>query len=162
MEERMNTLLQPRIRRLDVQECREILARNHVGRIAYAWRNHVDIEPLHYVLDGEWLYGRTSPGTKLDVTGEDWWPVAFEVDEVEGIFHWRSVVVHGGFYGLDKDGPEWETAAWSRGAELLCALVPETLGPGDPVPFRTVLFRIAVQEISGREAVPGVPNEPWA
>lgn len=153
----MSTMLQPRIRGLSRAECEQILARNHVGRIAYAWKNHVDIQPLHYVFDGQWLYGRTSPGTKLDVTGDQWWPVAFEVDEIEGLFQWRSVVVHGGFYAIDEDGAEWEAAAWHRGVDLLRALVPDTFKPGDPVPFRTVLFRIAVQEISGREATPGEP-----
>jgi nitroimidazol reductase NimA-like FMN-containing flavoprotein (pyridoxamine 5'-phosphate oxidase superfamily) len=151
----MSTMPQPRIRRLSDEACKEILARNHVGRIAYAWKNHVDIQPLHYVYDGQWLYGRTSPGTKLDVTGDQWWPVAFEVDEVQGIFEWRSVVVHGGFYAIDEDGPEWEETAFNKGVDLLRALIPETFTPGDPVPFRTVLFRIAVQEMSGREATPG-------
>jgi nitroimidazol reductase NimA-like FMN-containing flavoprotein (pyridoxamine 5'-phosphate oxidase superfamily) len=151
----MSTMQQPRIRRLDAEQCKEILARNHVGRIAYAWKNHVDIQPLHYVYDGQWLYGRTSPGTKLDVTGDQWWPVAFEVDEVQGIFEWRSVVVHGGFYAIDEDGPEWEETAFNKGVDLLRELIPETFTPGDPVPFRTVLFRIAVQEMTGREATPG-------
>lgn len=154
----MRTMPQPRIRRLDKEECEQILSRNHVGRIAYAWKNHVDIQPLHYVYDGQWLYGRTSPGTKMDVTGDQWWPVAFEVDEVEGVFQWRSVVVHGGFYAIDENGPEWEEASFNRGVDLLRELIPETFTPGDPVPFRTVVFRIAVQEISGREATPGGPG----
>ncbi|HYR11186.1 MAG TPA: pyridoxamine 5'-phosphate oxidase family protein [Longimicrobium sp.] len=158
----MSTMLRPRIRRLEREECERILSRNHVGRIAYAWKNHVDIEPLHYVFDGEWLYGRTSPGTKLNVTGDQWWPVAFEVDEVEGTFRWRSVVVHGGFYPIDEAGAEWERAAHQRGLDLLRALVPDTFTPDDPAPFRTVLFRIAAQEVSGREAAPGEPNQPWA
>lgn len=151
----MSTMPQPRIRRLDKEECGAILARNHVGRLAYASKNHVDIQPLHYVYDGQWLYGRTSPGTKLDVTGDQWWPVAFEVDEVQGIFQWRSVVVHGGFYAIDEDGSEWQETAFNKGVDLLRELIPETFTPGDPVPFRTVLFRIAVQEMTGREATPG-------
>ncbi|HEX5870360.1 MAG TPA: hypothetical protein VFY65_08095, partial [Longimicrobium sp.] len=52
-------------------------------------------------------------------------------------------------------GPEWEEAAFNKGVDLLRELIPETLTPGDPVPFRTVLFRIAVQEMTGREATPG-------
>ena len=158
----MSTLLQPRIRRLDRAECARILSRNHMGRIAYAWRKQVEIEPLRYVFDGQWLYGRTSPGTRLSVTGEQWWPVAFEVDEVEGTFCWRSVVVHGGFYPIDENGPEWERAAHRRGLDLLRALVPETLTPDDPAAGRTVLFRISADEMSGREAAPGRPDEPWA
>jgi nitroimidazol reductase NimA-like FMN-containing flavoprotein (pyridoxamine 5'-phosphate oxidase superfamily) len=154
----MSTLSQPRIHTLSREECEGILARNHVGRMAYAYGNRVDIEPLHYVFDGEWLYGRTSRGTKLIATGEQWWPVAFEVDEVEGLFQWRSVVVHGGFYAIAPDGPEWQEAARSKGLELLRTLLPETLTADDPVPHRKVLFRISIQEISGREATPGEPS----
>jgi nitroimidazol reductase NimA-like FMN-containing flavoprotein (pyridoxamine 5'-phosphate oxidase superfamily) len=150
-------MTKPRIRALSREECEQILARNHVGRLAFAWKNHVDIEPLHYVFDGEWLYGRTSWGTKLVVTGEQWWPVAFEVDEVEGLFKWRSVVVHGGFHAIPEEGPEWQEAARSKGLELLRTLLPETLTPDDPVPHRRVLFRISLQEVEGREATPAPP-----
>jgi len=145
----------PRFRALGRDECIALLARNHVGRIAYAWRNQVEIEPLHYVYDDGWLYGRTSHGAKLETTGTDWWPVAFEVDEVEELFRWRSVVVHGGFYTVEDDGLELHAQEWRRGVELLRTLIPETFTADDPVAFRTVVFRMAVQELSGREAVPG-------
>ena len=145
----------PRFRTLSREECIAILARNHVGRIAYAWRNHVDIEPLHYVYHDGWLYGRTSHGAKLEVTGNAWWPVAFEVDEIEGLFAWRSVVVHGGFYTLADDGADVFREEWRRGVELLRTLIPQTFTDDDPVAFRTVVFRMAVQEVTGREAVPG-------
>ena len=144
----------PRIRALDREECERILARNRVGRLAYARQNRVDIEPLHYVFDNGWIYGRTSHGTKLLVTGEEWWPVAFEVDEVEDVFQWRSVVVHGGFYVIDEYGADWEAGQWRRGVELLRQIIPETLAEGDPVPHRRVVFRIALQEVAGREAEP--------
>ena len=147
---------QPRIRELDREECERILSRNRVGRMAYSYKNHVDIEPLHYVYHDGWLYGRTSHGAKLVATGNEWWPVAFEVDEVEDVFQWRSVVVHGGFYIIDEYGPNWEAASWRRGLELLRQIIPETMTEADPVPHRRVLFRIAVQEITGREAEPGV------
>jgi nitroimidazol reductase NimA-like FMN-containing flavoprotein (pyridoxamine 5'-phosphate oxidase superfamily) len=120
----------------------------------------VDIEPLHYVYHDGWLYGRTSHGAKLDVTGTTWWPVAFEVDEVEELFRWRSVVVHGGFYTVADDGVESHAEEWRRGIELLRMLVPDTFAEGDPVGFRTVVFRMAVQEVTGREAVPGDEAEP--
>ena len=139
------------VRTLDGEACERILARNRVGRLAYAHRNQVDIEPLHYVYHKGWIYGRTSEGAKLRATGTDWWPVAFEVDEVEDVFRWRSVVVHGGFYVLDEWGPDWEAAEWRHGVELLRTIVPETMAPGDPVPHRRAVFRIALQEVTGRE-----------
>ena len=145
----------PRIRELDRESCERILARNRVGRLAYARHNRVDIEPLHYVYHDGWIYGRTSHGAKLQATGTEWWPVAFEVDEVEDLFQWRSVVVHGGFYVVDEYGPDWEAATWRQGLELLRQIIPETLAEGDPVPHRRVVFRIALQEVTGREAEPG-------
>jgi nitroimidazol reductase NimA-like FMN-containing flavoprotein (pyridoxamine 5'-phosphate oxidase superfamily) len=151
----MSTPQPPAIRSLDRRECEEILARNHVGRLAFTWEGRVDIEPLHYAYHDGWIYGRTSHGHKMDAVGYTWSPVAFEVDEVEEIFRWRSVVVHGGFYALPEQGAEWEQEEWRRGVELLRGLIPETLSSGDPVAFRTVLFRIAVQDVTGREATPG-------
>ena len=145
----------PRIRELTREECDAVLARGTVGRLAYARERRVDIEPLHYVYADGWVYGRTAHGAKMEAMGYEWWPVAFEVDEVEGVFQWRSVVVHGGFYPMTEEGADWEKAEWRKGVELLRQIIPETFGEGDPVPFRTVLFRIAAQEVSGREAVPG-------
>ena len=152
----------PTIRVLTPDECIEILARNQVGRLAYSRANHIGIEPLHYVYHGGWLYGRTSEGTKISITGYSWHPVAFEVDEVESVFQWRSVVVHGGFYTIPSPPEEHQVEEWERGVELLRAIVPETFEHDDPVPYRTILFRIAVQEVSGREATPWSEPEPSA
>ena len=151
----MSTTQPPAFRALDRRECEEILARNHVGRLAYTWEGHVNIEPLHYVYHDGWIYGRTSHGQKMDAVGYTWSPVAFEVDEIEDIFRWRSVVVHGGFYAIPEHGAEWEREEWRKGVELLRGLIPQTLGGDDPVAFRTVLFRIAVQDVTGREDTPG-------
>ena len=42
------------IRTLSADECHALLASHHIGRLAYAYKQRVDIEPLHYVADGEW------------------------------------------------------------------------------------------------------------
>jgi uncharacterized protein len=151
----METTPRPTFRELDRSECLEILGRNHVGRVAYARQNHIDLEPVHYVYSDGWIYGRTSKGKKIEMTGYSWWPVAFEVDEVEDLFRWKSVVVHGGFYGIPSKGTDWEIEEWKKGVELLRTLIPQTFTEDDPVPTRTIMFRIAVQEITGREALPG-------
>jgi uncharacterized protein len=148
----MTTISPPSIRELSRAEIDALLARNNVGRMAYARGSHIDIEPMHYVYANGWLYGRTSSGRKLDVAARAWWPVAFEVDEVEDIFRWRSAVVHGGFYTLDPDGASWEREEAEKAVGLLRTLVPQTFTDVDPTPSRNVLFRIAVQEVSGRIA----------
>lgn len=157
----MATVVTPQIRRMEREEIHALLARNHVGRMAYARGTLIDIEPLHYVYSGGWLYGRTSRGAKIEVTGDSWWPVAFEVDEIAGLFDWRSVVVHGGFYTLDPERSAWEQGEWESAVEILRTLIPETLTESDPTPHRSVVFRIAVQEVSGRAAEPmPVAGEP--
>src|SRR3954471_10741314 len=84
---------------LSESACRALLRRNHVGRIAFTFKDRVDIEPISYVFDGDWLYARTSRGTKLEKLRHNRW-VAFEADEVAGPFDWKSVVVRGAVYFL--------------------------------------------------------------
>ncbi|HEU4641784.1 MAG TPA: pyridoxamine 5'-phosphate oxidase family protein [Gemmatimonadaceae bacterium] len=144
------------IEELNRQDVVAILARNRVGRIAYSMRDRVDIEPIHYVYSDGWLYGRTSPGTKLTTVQRNRW-VAFEVDEVSSFTDWRSVVVHGALYVLEPDdvSPTAEET-WERAVELLRRLDPAALTTEDPVPHRDVVFRIAVQEATGRRATAGM------
>ena len=144
----------PSFRTLTAPECEEILSRNHVARIAYSFHDRVDIEPVHYVYDRGSMFGRTSPGSKLTTLTHNHW-MAAEVDEVDGLFDWSSVVVHGSFYTVSPDVPGAEAAAWARGIELLRTLIPETGTLDDPVNFRSVVFQIKVDRWSGREATPG-------
>ncbi len=144
----------PVFRALTRRMCETILARNTVGRVAFSLRDRVDIEPLNYVLIDGWLYGRTSRGSKLAVVAHNRW-VAFEVDEIDGPFDWRSVVVHGAWYSRRPDTPPIERPGWDAGLAALTKLVPGTLGRGDPVPFRTILFRIDLAEVTGRAASQG-------
>lgn len=141
----------PRFRELDVVEIREVLERNHAGRLAYSVHDRVDIEPIHYVCYGDWLYGRTAAGTKLDQLERNRW-VAFQVDEVEDLYEWRSVVVHGAFYQLSPEGAPWEQEAWETAIAAIRRLIPAAFTEADPTPFRNILFRVAVQNATGRAA----------
>ena len=144
----------PRFHDLSREESLALLARQHVGRLAFSFKDRVDIQPIHYVYEDGFLYGRTSEGAKLTTIDHNRW-VALEADEVRGTFDWRSVVVRGAFYRLELDAPTVEASRIAQHAvALLGAVIPATLRPGDPVEFRTVLFRIAVDEISGRAAYP--------
>lgn len=152
----------PRIRKLRRSEIDAIMERNHVGRIAFASDDGVDIEPVHYVHKFGWLYARTSKGAKLEAIIRQ--PqVAFEVDEVKGLFDWQSVVVTGPVQILTAAAMPWmgaadmsahEDPAFAQGVALLRALVPESLKADDPAPHRTTAFRIHVDEVAGYAARP--------
>ncbi|MEN8374061.1 MAG: pyridoxamine 5'-phosphate oxidase family protein [Gemmatimonadota bacterium] len=141
----------PTFRGLERAEIDAVLSRNSVARLAYILDGRVDIEPIHYVYADNTLYGRTAPGTKLTALARDYW-VAVEVDEIDAMFDWRSVVVHGGFHRIPSDQPGAQGVLWSRAVELLRHLVPGALTDDDPTPSRTVIFRIPVQEATGRAA----------
>jgi len=141
----------PNIIELSGDEITALLARNRVGRIAYAMHDRVDIEPIHYVYHEGWIYARTSRGTKLATIERNKW-VAFEVDEVSSLFEWRSAVVHGGVYTILPDGNPETQELFEKALHLLRRLLPATFREDDPVPFRDVIIRIAVQEATGRRA----------
>jgi uncharacterized protein len=144
----------PTIRDLDDSEMHALLARNHVGRIAYSFHDDVNIEPIHYVYADGVLYSRTSVGHKLRTIEHHRW-VAFEVDEIEGPFEWRSVVVHGAVYVVEPGETPQGHATYERTVTRLRELVPELFGAQDPAPQRTVLFRIHVDRMTGRAATAG-------
>jgi hypothetical protein len=137
----------PVFKTLDEAENRALLARHRVGRLAYSLHDRVDIEPVHYVYDDAWLFGRTSVGTKLAALAHHPW-CAFEIDEVHGLFDWTSVVVKGSFHLLDPESGSPDT--YRRARSVLSRLVPEIFTADDPLPHRAILFGIYAQEITGR------------
>lgn len=149
----MGTTTSPSIRELDAADTEALLRAHHVGRIAFAWRRRVDIEPIHYVYDDGWIYCRTSEGAKLTTLRHSPW-VAFEVDEIEGTYAWRSVVAHGTVHLLHDRGTAARRAAFARAVACLRRIEPAALTPDDPVPWRTVPLGIAVDRLTGREARP--------
>jgi uncharacterized protein len=144
----------PTFRELSPAECTALLHRHMVGRIAIAHRDRIELVPIHYVYDDGWLYGRTAAGTKIEMVSHNRW-VAFEVDEVRALFDWASVVVKGGLYLLRKEGSDQEQAIYEKGVAMVRRIIPEALTADDPLPDRALLFRIHVDEMSGRIAEPG-------
>ena len=142
----------PTIRELTRAEAEALLRRHVVGRLAFAFDRRVEIRPIHFVYEDGWLYGRTTPSDKIDMWRHSRW-VAFEVDEVRGLFDWTSVVVHGGLYLVTPEGTA-DAGTWERAVQVLRRLVPEAGTAHDPVPERTIVFRIHADEVTGRSATP--------
>jgi hypothetical protein len=147
----MTTTTDTTFRDLTLDESHALLASQNVGRLAFAMHDRVDIEPINYVTDGEWIFGRTSPGAKLSTLLHHPW-CAFETDEVRGLFDWSSVVVKGTFYLLDPEISSPDT--YRRAEKLLRRLVPGTFTEHDRAPHRNIVFGIFIHEIAGRAARP--------
>ena len=147
----MTPMRTPSFRDLGQAECEAMLARHHVGRLAYTFQDRVDVEPIGYVYAGDALVFRTAPGSKLEKMAHHPW-VALEVDEVESLLDWRSVVVHGTVYTLQETGTEPQVRMYRAAVKSLRRLIPHTLAKGDPVPFRSVVMKLHIDRISGRLA----------
>ncbi|HEY9227335.1 MAG TPA: pyridoxamine 5'-phosphate oxidase family protein [Gemmatimonadaceae bacterium] len=135
-------------------ETRALLGRNNVGRLCFIHRNRVAVEPVHYVLGDGWLFLRSASGTKLDAIAHDPF-VAFEVDEIDGTFDWRSVVARGTIYLLPADGAPIERREFERALRALRGFIPGTLTSDDPTPMRQTVYGIHIDELTGRMAEPG-------
>ena len=142
---------------LPPEECGCLLARNRLGRIAFERRGRVEIVPLHYVFADGVLCGRTARGTRLQAASENFsntWPAVFEVDEVDGVFDWRSAVVRGNLHAAVKGDDAWrrDQPRWERALRAFRRVFPEAFTDGDPAAFRDVILRVDVAEVSGRQA----------
>jgi uncharacterized protein len=142
-------------RNLSADECHALLAAQHVGRLAYTYKQRVDIEPLHFVVDGEWLFLRTAFGAKLAMLSHRPW-VAFEVDDVRGLFEWQSVVVHGIVEVLDATDGVAGVDLWQHAVDVFRRVVPQAFAADDPTPARDVMLRVHLSHVSGRAASQGV------
>lgn len=132
-------------------ECLHLLGRLRVGRLAYSFKDRVDVEPIAYAWDVDTLFLRTGPGVKLETLRKNPW-VAFEVDEVRGLFEWESVVVKGTVYFLRAAGTAFDQATYQRGLRALRRVEPRFGTADDPMGERTMIFRIHVDTVAGRRA----------
>ena len=143
----------PTYRELSKDECLAVLRRNQYGRLAFTLHDRVDVEPIHYVLDGDWLYMRTSAGTKVSSLRHGPW-IAFEVDEVRAPFDWTSVVAKGTVYFVSGAKGAEDPKQYKKALEILRRLMPEAMTEQDPTPSRNIILRISLNELHGRASLP--------
>lgn len=142
---------------LDRRACEAILARNSVGRIAFAHHDHVNISPATYVYADGWLFARADATLRGALRQNRW--VAVEVAEVTGVAEWQSVVIRGACYATSLSGSATEDATIARGVALLRGQVPKMSRAGGEAPFSTTIFRLHADEMTGYRAVPA-PTRP--
>ena len=142
---------EPVIQELSRKDVEALLRRNNIGRIAFSFRDSVDIRPIHYCWKKGWLFGRTSPGDKLNTLGHNRW-VAFEVDEIEGPLDWSSVIVRGTFYRLTPEGSAYDVRLYNKALRAIREQAPQALTAHDPLAFRSEIFGIAIDSATGRSS----------
>lgn len=141
---------------LNEQQIDSLLRSELVGRLGCHAQGTTYVVPVFYYYDGSSIYGYTKEGLKTEITREN--PsVCFQVDRIENLANWQSVIIQGEFQILK--GSEGERAQqlltnrmlpYKTGDSSLPKFGMEKL-PSLTKPFtQFVTYRIRVEERYGR------------
>jgi len=143
---------------LTKEQIARVLSDEVVGRIGCHANGRTYIVPVTYVFDGENVYGQAGPGMKIEIMRAN--PnVCFEVEQVDNLVNWRTVVGWGTFEELS--GEEADEALQMFLRRLIPLITDEHSQPSHPLDaFAThqfgpkgwtgVIYRIRLQELHGR------------
>jgi nitroimidazol reductase NimA-like FMN-containing flavoprotein (pyridoxamine 5'-phosphate oxidase superfamily) len=137
-------------------EIEKLLRKEVVGRLGCSDGKMVYVVPISYVYDGEYIYCHTHDGLKVTIMRR--YPtVCFEVDRLQNMGNWQSVVAHGEFEEL-TDTQLRNSALQKLHERVLPVVSSETTHLSPDWPFAPaqldkiegVTFRIRLREKSGR------------
>ena len=92
---------------LSPADCREVLSRMHLGRLACARFNQPYIVPFSFAFSAEEdrLYSFATHGQKIDWMREN--PrVCVEIDDIADERHWTTVVIFGRYHEIERSEPD--------------------------------------------------------
>ncbi len=82
-----------------------LLISQTVGRLGCHANDHTYVVPVTYAYDGEYIYGHTQEGKKIEMMRSNS-EVCMEVDDIEGRANWRSAIVWGKYEELEGTAAE--------------------------------------------------------
>jgi len=132
---------------LSAAEIERVLMDGQVGRLGITDGEQVYIFPVSYGYDGVYAYVVSRLGLKVRLMRAH--PqVCFQVDDIKTPAQWRSVMAHGPFEELLEQSARDE--AFALIATQGTALVPPSVAPFVDGPEVIVVYRIRLQEKTGR------------
>ena len=134
---------------LTTREIEAVLRENAIGRIGCHAFGKTYVVPITYAYDGSAVYAHSREGMKLHMMRQN--PhVCFEVDSMDGMANWKSVIANGVFQELTGDDAH-ERYQW-----LSSELRSHIEGPpGETVHPKGsektgVVYRIVLEDKTGR------------
>ncbi len=144
------------IEELKKDKIETLLKSQIVGRVGCHTDNFIYVVPMSYTYDGEYIYGHAYDGMKISMMRKN--PkVCFQVDAMENMANWQSVIAWGEFEEL-KNSSERKKALQKLMDRILPIISSETvhLSPHWPFPsndvesIKGIVFRIKVTKKTGR------------
>jgi len=151
------------IETLNDRQCREILARAEIARLACANDNQPYIVPIRIDVEGDYLYAFATAGKKIEWMRRN--PlVCVEIDELASRREWVSLIVFGQYEEL-PNAPDYADSR--RSAERMFQKhamwwEPAAVPVAAHDPRSPVVFRIRMAQITGRRARPHPVAQPQA
>lgn len=79
---------------LNESQIENLLKEQVIGRIGCQSQGEIYVVPINYVYRNGYIYGHSAEGKKIRMMREN--PtVCFEVDNIQTVFRWQSVIVNG-------------------------------------------------------------------
>lgn len=148
------------IETLSDQEIMNVVAGSIVGRLGCHAGGKTYVVPISFAYDSGYIYARTFEGMKIDMMREN--PeVCFQVDQMQSMADWKSVIVWGTFEELEKKADR-EMGLKILLSRILPKVSSETVKFTPEWPFASgnlseiegIVFRIRISEMSGRMEKP--------
>jgi uncharacterized protein len=134
---------------LDADQIDELLRAEYIARIACHASGRTYVVPVLYAYDGDYVYGHASEGMKLRLMRAN--PeVCFDVERIESLTDWRTVIGWGRFEELHGDAANHAEQLLVERVMRLLPATPKARSGDHPAPRRAVVYRIALVERSGR------------
>ena len=139
------------IHELTENECRDILKRTNLARLACSRHDQPYVVPIHFDFDEEWFYSFSTLGQKIDWMRAN--PkVCVEVDDITDKSHWTTVVAFGRYQELTDSLSHF--GARNRARELFekrrewwLPAAAKLASSEHPI---TVVYRIRINRMTGR------------
>ena len=141
------------IHELTDEECRDVLKRTNLARLACSRNDQPYIVPIHYDFDGGSFYSFSTLGQKIDWMRAN--PkVCVEVEEIVDKLHWTTVIAVGRYQELTDSSAD--RAQRNRARELFEKRrewwLPGTAKLASSEHHVPVVYRIRIDRLTGRRA----------
>lgn len=134
---------------LTKNEVETTLRENVIGRIGCHAFGHTYVVPITYAYDGSYVYAHTTVGMKLHMMRDN--PhLCFEVDNMDDLANWRSVIAWGTFEELRGDMADRAMRFLVEKIELRLSGPPGASVHPNSWTERVVVFRIKLEQKTGR------------
>lgn len=142
---------------LSDEQIDELLKRQVTGRLGCHYNGITYIVPVNYFYKDNVIYVHSGPGKKIDMMRNN--PeVCFQVDEIENVFRWRSVIAWGRFEEIIEANEQQQTmqelihrimsSVDTQGGHPSHGITANESDVGTTV--NLIVYKIVIREKSGR------------